>query len=180
MRFTPIELKGAYVIELEPIIDQRGFFARSFCQKEFQERGLVSHFVQCNIAWNKGKGTLRGLHYQIAPYAEIKLIRCTCGATYDVIIDLRPESPTYCKWAAVELTPANKKMLYVPEGFAHGYQTLKPNTEVSYWMSNFYLPDAQRGVRWNDPTFAIRWPFPDPILSENDRSLPDFEPQRSL
>lgn len=175
MRFIPLELKAAYVIEFEPINDHRGFFARTFCQKEFQEKGLVSNFVQCNIAWNKAKGTLRGMHWQAAPHCEVKLVRCDRGAIYDVIIDLRPELATYCKWVAVELTSDNKKMLYVPEGFAHGYQTLEPDTEVSYLVSSFYTPEAQRGVRWNDPAFGISWPISEPVLSEKDRSHPDFE-----
>ncbi len=177
MRFIANELEGSYIIELEPVTDERGFFARTFCAKEFKEMDLASHFVQCNIAWSKAKGTLRGMHYQIAPHADVKIVRCTCGAIYDVIIDFRPHSPTYCKWASVELTPASKTMLYVPDGFAHGYQTLEQDTEVSYWMSNFYNPSAQRGVRWNDPAFSIQWPLPNPILSENDRSYPDFKPQ---
>jgi len=118
------------------------------------------------------------MHYQIAPHAEVKMVRCTRGAVYDVIIDLRPNSPTYCKWTAVELTPRNNKLLYIPERFAHGYLTLEADTEVSYWMSNFYLPNAQRGVRWNDLAFSIRWPIPDPILSEKDRSYSDFELQK--
>lgn len=174
MRFIPTELDDAYLIELEPVTDERGFFARTFCEKEFAEKGLTSYFVQCNIAWSKAKGTLRGMHYQIAPYAEVKIVRCTRGAIYDVIIDLRTESSTYCKWAAVELTPASNKMLYIHKGFAHGYQTLEPDTEVSYLASNFYTPSAQRGVRWDDPAFGIHWPIPNPILSEKDRSHPDF------
>lgn len=176
MRFIPTELDGAYIIELEPAIDERGFFARIFCEKEFRKRGLTSHFVQCNIAWSKSKGTIRGMHYQIAPHAEAKLVRCTRGAIYDVVIDLRPESSTYCKWTAVELTPMSEKMQYVQEGFAHGYQTLEPNTEVSYWMSNFYMPSVQVGVRWNDPSFGIHWPILNPILSEKDQSHQDFVP----
>ncbi|MBA7705193.1 dTDP-4-dehydrorhamnose 3,5-epimerase [subsurface metagenome] len=178
MRFIPTKLNDAYIIEFESIVDNRGFFARTFCEKEFRKKGLTSHFVQCNIAWSNAKSTLRGMHYQIAPHSEVKMVRCTRGAIYDVIIDLRPDSPTYCKWSAVELTPNDNKMLYVPEGFAHGYQTLEPDTEVSYWMSNFYSPDAQRGIRWNDPAFGIHWPIPDPILSEKDLSYPDFEPQK--
>ena len=176
MRFVPNELNGAYIIELEPILDERGFFARTFCEKEFRQKGLISHFIQCNIAWSKTAGILRGMHYQIAPHAEVKVVRCTRGAIYDVIIDLRPNSPTYCKWAAVELTPRCNKMLYVPEGFAHGYQTMEPDTEVSYWMSNFYHPASQHGIRWDDPSFDIDWPISNPILSEKDRSYPVFTP----
>jgi len=180
MRFVSTKLGGAYIIEFEPISDERGFFARTFCEKEFIRKDLTGHFVQCNIAWNKAKGTLRGMHYQIGPHAEVKLVRCTCGAIYDVIIDLRPESPTYCKWTAVELTSKCNKMLYVPVGFAHGYQTLEPHTEVSYWMSNFYKASAQRAVRWNDPAFGIYWSISNPVLSEKDLSHPNFEPQQKV
>ncbi|MHC4572982.1 MAG: dTDP-4-dehydrorhamnose 3,5-epimerase, partial [Planctomycetota bacterium] len=165
MRFVPTPLKGAYIIELDPTNDERGFFARIFCEREFAREGLQNHFVQCSIAWSRARGTLRGMHYQIGPHPEVKMVRCTRGAIYDVIIDLHPGSPTYCKWAAVELVPASSKMLYLPGGFAHGYQTLRPDTEVSYWMSEFYTASAQRGVRWNDPAFDIRWPIADPILS---------------
>lgn len=179
MRFIPTELDGAYIIELEPVLDERGFFARTFCEQEFEKNRLTSRFVQCNVVWSEVKGTLRGMHYQVAPYAEVKIVRCTRGAIYDVIIDLRPDSQTRIKWTAVELTSVCNKMLYVPEGFAHGYQTLEPDTEVSYWMSSFYSPDAQRGVRWDDPAFGILWPTPNPILSEKDRSYPDFKPQGS-
>ncbi|MHC4396289.1 MAG: dTDP-4-dehydrorhamnose 3,5-epimerase [Planctomycetota bacterium] len=175
MRFVPTEIDGAYIITLEPVIDERGFFARTFCEKEFKEKGLASNFVQCSIAWSKARGTLRGMHYQIAPYAEVKLVRCTRGAVYDVVIDLRPGSPSYCQWIAVELAPKDNRMLYVPKGFAHGYQTLKPDTEVSYWMSVFYMPSAQRCVRWNDPAFDIHWPISKPILSERDRLCSDFQ-----
>lgn len=174
MRFVATELAGAFVIELEPHHDHRGFFARTFCEREFAEHGLVAHFVQCNIAWNKEKGTLRGMHYQTPPHAEAKIIRCTRGAIYDVIVDIRPGSATLGRWIAVELTPQNGWMLYVPEGFAHGYQTLVPDTEVSYWMSAYPDPAAERGVRWNDPVLGIRWPLPSPILSDRDRSHPDF------
>jgi dTDP-4-dehydrorhamnose 3,5-epimerase len=167
-------LDGAYVVEIEPITDKRGFFARTFCEKEFTEQGIAGRFVQCNVAWNKARGTLRGMHYQVAPHAEAKLVRCTRGSVYDVIIDLRPASSTYCSWTAIELDPQCNKMAYIPEGCAHGYQTLEPDTEVSYWMSNVYVPAAQRAVRWNDPAFGIRWPISDPILSEADRSWPDF------
>jgi len=179
MRFTPLNLSGAYIIELEPIIDERGFFARTFCEEELSNRGLISHFVQCNIAWSKAKGTLRGMHYQVPPHSEVKIVRCTGGSIYDVIIDLRPNSPTNCKWVAVELRPKDNKMLYVPGGLAHGYQTLESDTEVSYWMSDFYSSDTQRGVRWNDPAFAIDWPISDIILSEEDRFHPDFVPHSS-
>jgi dTDP-4-dehydrorhamnose 3,5-epimerase len=176
MRFIPTELAGAWLIELELRHDARGYFARTFCEQEFAGQGLVSRFVQCNVAWNKAAGTLRGLHYQAAPHAETKVVRCTRGALYDVIVDLRPGSPTRGKWVAVELAPMNGLMLYVPEGFAHGYQTLEPDTEVSYLMSALPVPEAERGLRWDDPALAIRWPLPSPILSDRDRSHPPFQP----
>lgn len=174
MIFKETKLKGAYVIELEPLEDERGFFARSFCQKEFEEHGLNPRIVQCNISFNKKKGTLRGMHYQVAPYEEAKLVSCIKGAIYDVIIDLRPNSPTYCQWFAVELSAEDYKMLYVPEGFAHGFQTLEDNTEVFYQMSEFYHPECARGARWNDPLFNIKWSITTVILSGNDQNYPDF------
>lgn len=175
MKFIPTILPGAYVIELEPIIDHRGFFARGFCQREFEQNGLRDHFVQCNVSWNKEKGTLRGMHYQLPPHAEVKVVRCTRGAIYDVIVDLRSDSPTYCKWIGVELTADNYRMLYIPEGFAHGYQTIEPNSEVFYLVSQFYSSASERGVRWNDKAFNISWPLANPILSIKDQSYPDFQ-----
>lgn len=176
MQFIPAGLEGVYTIELELLQDDRGFFARSFCQKEFAKHGLEPRFVQCNTSWNEKKGTLRGMHYQVEPHSEVKLVRCTRGAICDVIIDLRPDSPTRCEWIAVELTVENRKMLYVPEGFAHGYQTLEDDTETFYQVSAFYTPGAERGIRWNDPHFGIEWPLSDPILSQKDRAHPDFQP----
>ena len=181
MIFTETKLKGAYVVELEPLQDERGFFARSFCQNEFEEHGLNPRIVQCNISYNKKKGTLRGMHYQAAPHEEAKIVSCIRGAIYDVIIDLRQNSPTHCQWFAVELTAhsspltAPYKMLYIPEGFAHGFQTLEDNTVVFYQMSEFYHPECARGVRWDDPAFGIEWPLPNPILSAKDLSYPDFQ-----
>ncbi len=175
MKFIPTILPGAYVIELEPIIDHRGFFARGFCQREFEQNGLRDHFVQCNVSWNKEKGTLRGMHYQLPPHAEVKVVRCTRGAIYDVIVDLRSDSPTYCKWIGVELTADNYRMIYIPEGFAHGYQTIEPNSEVFYLVSQFYSSASERGVRWNDKAFNISWPLANPILSIKDQSYPDFQ-----
>ncbi len=175
MRYIPTELEGAYIIELEPKTDHRGFFARGFDQKEFEEHGLKGAFVQANISWNAAKATLRGMHYQMAPYAEVKVIRCTRGSIYDVIIDLRPDSPTFCKWIGVELTAQNYRTLYVPEGFAHGYQTLEPDTETFYLVTEFYAPTHERGVRWNDPAFGIQWALPNPILSERDQNHPWFQ-----
>jgi dTDP-4-dehydrorhamnose 3,5-epimerase len=174
MIFTETKLKGAYIIELEPIIDQRGFFARSFCQKEFEQHGIRMNIAQCNISYNKEKGTLRGMHYQAAPHEEAKIVSCIRGLIYDVIIDLRKDSSTYREWIAVELSEAHYKMLYVPKGFAHGFLTLEDNTEVFYHMSEFYAPGFGQGVRWNDPTFGITWPGEANIISDQDRSYPDF------
>jgi dTDP-4-dehydrorhamnose 3,5-epimerase len=167
-------LRGAYLISLVPIADERGFFARSWCREEFRARGLNPDLVQCNISFNRRKGTLRGMHYQAEPNTEVKLVRCTRGACYDVIIDLRRNSPTFRHWLAVELTSENRRMLYIPEGFAHGLQTLADETEVLYQMSTFFVPDAARGVRWDDPAFGIQWPEADRIMSAKDRNYPDF------
>lgn len=174
MIFIETKLKGAFIIEPEPLEDERGFFARSFCQKEFKEHGLNPCIVQCNISYNKKKGTLRGMHYQVAPHEEAKLVSCIRGAIYDIIIDLRPNSPTFKQWIAVELTADNRRMLYIPEGFAHGFQTLEDNTEVFYQMFEFYHPEASRGVRWNDSAFRIVWPNDIIVISDKDREYPDF------
>jgi dTDP-4-dehydrorhamnose 3,5-epimerase len=174
MIFTEMCLKGAFCIDIEPVEDERGFFARSWCQREFEAHGLRTQWVQCNISFNRQQGTRRGMHYQGAPYAEAKLLRCTRGAIYDVIIDLRPESATFKRWAAIELTAANHRILYIPEGFGHGFQTLEDDTEVFYQMSQFYAPEYARGVRWDDPAFKISWPAGKYIISEKDRSFPDF------
>jgi dTDP-4-dehydrorhamnose 3,5-epimerase len=172
--FSEIRLKGAFIIEPEKLEDQRGFFARTWCAREFQAHGLNPRLAQCNISFNPRKGTLRGMHYQAPPFPETKLVRCTMGAIYDVIIDLRPDSPTFKHWIAVELTQDNRRMLYVPEGFAHGFQTLQDNTEVFYQMSECYVPECARGVRWNDPSFAIQWPTDQPFISHRDQHYPDF------
>ena len=174
MIFRETKLKGAFIIEPERQEDERGFFARTFGQEEFKAHGLNPRLVQCNISFNKNKGTLRGMHYQIAPYEEVKLVRCTMGAIYDVIIDLRADSPTYKQWFAVELTAENRRMLYIPEGFAHGFQTLEDNTEVFYQMSEFYNPESSKGIRWDDPAFNIRWPSNKRIISPRDQQYPDF------
>jgi len=174
MIFTETALKGAFVIELEKNEDERGFFARTFCRKEFEAYGLNPNLVQCNISFNEKKGTLRGMHYQTAPHEETKLVSCIRGAIYDVIIDLRPDSPTYCQWFAVELSAENYKMLYVPGGFAHGFQTLEDNTVVFYQMSEFYHPECARNVRWDDPAFGIGWPLSGRIMSKKDMNYPDF------
>ncbi len=174
MKFLPLKQRGAFVIEPEPIVDERGFFARTFCCEEFTAYGLHPNLVQCNVSFNKRKGTLRGMHYQVPPYEEAKLVRCTMGAIFDVVIDLRPDSPTFKQWAAVELTAKNLKMLYIPENFAHGFQTLEKNSEVFYQMSEFYHPECARGVRWDDPAFGIAWPLAQSFMSEKDRGYPDF------
>jgi dTDP-4-dehydrorhamnose 3,5-epimerase len=167
-------LKDAFLIKLERREDERGFFARTWCQREFATYGLHTQWVQCNISFNKKKGTLRGMHYQVSPYEEAKLVRCTRGAIYDVVIDLRPDSPTFKHHLAVMLSAQNYKMLYIPEGMAHGFQTLENNTEVFYHMSQFYAPECGRGVRWDDPAFMISWPDDERIISERDRNYPDF------
>ncbi|MEW6183467.1 MAG: dTDP-4-dehydrorhamnose 3,5-epimerase [Bacillota bacterium] len=174
MRFKETPLKGAYIVELEPIRDERGFFARSFCQKEFSEHGLNSEIVQCNISSNKRKGTIRGMHYQESPHEEIKIVTCIKGSIYDVIIDLRPDSPTYCKWFASELSATDFKMLYVPKGFAHGFQTLEDDSIVFYQMSELYHPECARGVRWDDPAFKIDWATSVRVISDKDKHYPDF------
>ena len=175
MIFNETKLPGAFIIEVKRLEDERGFFGRSFCRREFEERGLNPFVAQCNISFNRDAGTLRGMHYQAAPHAEEKLVRCTRGALYDVIIDLRPESPTFKQWVSLELTEDNGRMLYIPKGFAHGFQTLVDETEIFYQMSAFYHPDSSRGVRWNDPAFGIQWPETERvILSDRDRVWPDY------
>lgn len=174
MKFSETALKGAFIIEPERIEDERGFFARTFCRREFEARGLNPDLVQCSISFNHQRATLRGMHYQSAPHGEAKLVRCTRGAIYDVIIDLRPQSPTFRRWVAVDISAENHLMVYVPEGFAHGFQTLQDETEVSYHISEFYSPERARGVRWNDPAFAIGWPIADPVISVRDQTHPEF------
>lgn len=175
MIFTPLALPGAMIVDLERVEDSRGFFARVWCEREFQAAGLNPRLVQASISHNRRRGTLRGMHYQEAPHAEDKLVRCVQGAFWDVIIDLRPESPTYLQHRGIELNAARGRALYIPKGFAHGFQTLLDDTQIMYQMSEFYAPDAQRGVRWNDPRFAIEWPEP-PILHRRDASYPDYQP----
>jgi dTDP-4-dehydrorhamnose 3,5-epimerase len=172
--FTETKLAGAFVIELERRTDPRGFFARTFCQQEFEAHGLKTEVTQCNVAFNKRKGTLRGMHYQAAPFAEAKLVRCTSGSIYDVIIDLRPASATFTQYFAVELSAKNRRMLYIPEDFAHGFQTLEDDSEVFYQMAQHYSAEHARGVRWNDPVFGIEWPEGERIIIERDRNYPDF------
>lgn len=174
MKFTETPLKGAFVIEIEPIEDERGFFARTYCEKEFKEHGIEANFVQNNISSNKYKGTLRGIHYQAAPFEEDKLVSCVSGAIFDVIVDIRPESSTCNKWFSVELTQSNKKLLYIPHGFAHGFQTLENNCDVFYQMGSEYMPDAARGIRWDDTTFGIEWPLKIARISDKDAGYADF------
>lgn len=170
MTFTETRLRGAFIVEPETLEDERGFFARTFDQKEFEAHGLKSRFVQCSISFNKSRGTLRGMHYQLAPYEEAKLISCVRGTIFDAIIDLRRASSTYGQWFAIELSAENYKILYVPEGFAHGFQTLEDDTVVFYQMSGFYHPECARGVRWDDPVFSIAWPLQPSVISPQDRS----------
>jgi dTDP-4-dehydrorhamnose 3,5-epimerase len=168
MRFTPTKLAGAYIIEPQPHADSRGLFARTFCANEFRAQGLVDVFVQCNTSWNVSKGTLRGLHFQLSPSSEVKLVRCTAGALWDVIVDLRPQSATYLQYVAVELTAGNRSALYIPEMFAHGFQTLEEGTEVFYQMSQFYAPKLARGIRYDEPKIGIKWPLPVTSISDLD------------
>jgi dTDP-4-dehydrorhamnose 3,5-epimerase len=172
--FTETKLRGAFLLELEQFEDERGFFARCWSEKEFSDRGLNPRLVETNISFNNKQGTLRGMHFQIPPHAQPKLVRCSAGAIYDVIIDLRPESVTFKQWIGVELTAANYRQLYIPEGFAHGFQTLAKNTEVFYQMSAPYVSESARGVRWNDPAFSIDWPPAERIIIARDQTYPDF------
>ncbi len=175
MLFTETPLKGAFVIDLEERKDNRGAFARTFCAKEFEAHGLKPSVAQCNLSYNYKAGTMRGMHYQVPPAAETKLVRCTKGKIYDVIIDLRPESPTYLKHFGVELTDDNHRALYVPEMFAHGYQALTDGAEVAYQVGEFYTPGYERGLKYNDPAFNIRWPMPVTVISDKDANWPKFE-----
>jgi len=172
--FVPTTLPGAFVVESEPRLDERGYFARTWCRREFESAGLESAFVQCSSSHSLRYGTLRGMHWQASPHEEVKLVRCTNGAIWDAIIDLRPSSPTYTKHFAVELTAESGRSLYVPAGFAHGFVTLKDGSDVLYQMSSYYEPSSARGVRWNDPAFAIPWPVIDPTLHPRDANYPDF------
>ena len=180
MQLTSLPLAGAYLIDLEPKGDQRGFFARQFCQKEFQEHGLATNFVQVNTSFSAGKGTLRGLHYQLGDAAETKLVRCIRGAIWDCILDLRPDSETFGKWYGAELSADNRKMMYVPKGFAHGFLSLTPDSEILYFVDAFYSPQLERGVRWDDHRFSIDWPANPEVVSDRDRSHPDFDPAHHL
>jgi dTDP-4-dehydrorhamnose 3,5-epimerase len=176
--FTPLWLRNAVVIDVERRGDERGYLARTFCEDEFADHGLVTHFVQGSTIFSPKRNTLRGLHLQEAPYGEVKLVRCTRGAAHVTIVDLRPESSSYLGWVGVQLSPENGRLLYVPKGFAQGYQTLLDDTEVAYQMSHEYVPSAARGVRWDDPAFGIEWPPADErLISERDRAWPDYRPR---
>jgi dTDP-4-dehydrorhamnose 3,5-epimerase len=174
MHFLETRLQGAYIIEPERKEDQRGFFARVFCVEEFGAQGLETKLVQCSISFNRQRGTLRGMHYQAAPHEEVRLVRCTMGAVYDVVLDLRPASPSFRQWIAAELSGENRRMVYVPKGFAHGFLTLEDNCEVFYQMSEFYHNEDAHGVRWDDPAFGIQWPGSVELISEKDRRFKDF------
>jgi dTDP-4-dehydrorhamnose 3,5-epimerase len=178
MIFTETGLKGAFLVDIEKHADERGFFARAWCRREFEARGLNPELAQSNISFNPRRRTLRGLHFQARPHEEAKLVRCTRGAIFDVIVDLRPGSPTFTRPFGTELTADNRRMLYAPEGFAHGFLTLVDATEVFYHISAFYEPSSQRGVRWNDPAFSIAWPVEPRLISERDRGFRDFDPRR--
>lgn len=177
MFFTETKLEGVFIIDLESRTDERGFFARTFCMREFEDSGLNPNVVQCNLSFNLKKGTLRGMHYQIAPSTETKLVRCVRGAIYDVIIDLRPTSPTYLAHIGVELTAENRRSLYIPDQIAHGFQTLMDETEVIYQMGDFYAPEYACGYRYDDPAFGIEWPLPVSVISDKDREWSLFEHQ---
>lgn len=180
MIFTKTPLAGAYVIDLERQGDERGFFARVFCENEFRELGLATAFVQVNNSLSGPKGTLRGLHYQLAPRAETKIVRCIRGALWDVILDLREGSPTFGQWFGAELSAENRRMMYVPKGFAHGLVTLTESAEAFYFVDEFYTPQCERGIRWNDPKFNIQWPIEPAVISDKDRNHPDFDPAQHL
>lgn len=174
MQFRPLALSGVYVIEFQPVVDDRGLFARVWCERELAAQGIDMTVRQCNLSVNRRRHTLRGMHYQAEPHPEAKVVSCLRGAIYDVVIDLRPDSATYGQHATVELNDDNRRALYIPPGLAHGFETLTDHTEVFYLMSAFYEPSAQRGVRWDDPAFAVRWPAPPAIISDRDRSFADF------
>jgi dTDP-4-dehydrorhamnose 3,5-epimerase len=174
VRFVPTELEGAWIVEPERQSDDRGFFARSWCQQGFAERGLNANLVQCNISFNRYQGTVRGMHFQRPPHEEAKLVRCTSGAIFDVIVDLRPESPTFLRNFGVRLDSTERNALFVPEGFAHGFQTLEDSTEVLYQMSIEYRPESASGLRWNDPALQIEWPLPIRVISDKDSTLPTY------
>ncbi len=174
MKFNETKFSGVYLITLNPYLDERGFFARNFCKQEMAKHGLHSDFVQCNISYNRKKGTVRGLHYQIAPHEEVKIVTCIRGCIFDVVVDVRKNSSTYGQWLNVELSAENHHALYIPAGLAHGFQTQTDDAEVFYWMGNYYEPSAARGIRWNDPNLGIAWPESCTLISDKDQSFPEF------
>jgi len=174
MIFQETALSGAFLIQMETSDDERGFFGRLYCRQDFAPLNFPGEIVQSNVSYNRKRATLRGMHYQAEPFAEAKIVACMHGAFYDVIIDLRQGSPTYKRWTAAEISAVNKRCFYIPEGFAHGFQTLEDDTTILYMMSQYYQPEYARGVRWDDPAFGIKWPFKEPLMSEKDRLLPDF------
>ena len=176
MIFQPTRLPGVFIIEPERRADERGFFARTYCEDELRAHGIDPRISQCSVSFNHAAGTLRGMHYQTAPHQETKLVRCTMGAIYDVVVDLRPDSPGYCQWVATELTADNRRMLYIPEGCAHGFLTLTDSAEVFYQISEPYHPESSAGVRWNDPTFGVEWPSAPSVIADRDASYPDYSP----
>jgi dTDP-4-dehydrorhamnose 3,5-epimerase len=180
MIFTETPIAGAYLIDLEKRGDDRGFFARVFCRNEFGEQNLDTEFVQINNSRSAERGTLRGLHYQLAPAEEVKIVRCVSGVLWDVILDIRPRSPTFGRWFGAELSATNRRMMYAPRGMAHGFVTLADDTEAFYLVSAFYAPERERGIRWNDPRFAIEWPVTPAVMSDKDRDRPDFDPAINL
>lgn len=180
MHFKPTPLEGAFLIEIEKKEDERGFFARTFCSNELRNIGLETTIVQINNSLSKKAGTLRGIHYQLSPKAETKIIRCISGSIFDLIIDLRPDSPSYLKHYGAQLDADNRSMMYVPKGFGHAFLTLEPDTEVIYMVSEFYSPEHERGLRWNDPRFAIEWPITPVVISDKDKIHPDFDPSYHL
>jgi dTDP-4-dehydrorhamnose 3,5-epimerase len=174
MIFETLALPGAFIVRPEPIADERGFFARTFCREEFVAQGLNPNLAQCSVSFNKRRGTLRGMHYQKAPHEEDKLVRCTMGAIYDVLVDIRPGSPTFRRWSGVELSAENRTAVYIPKGFAHGFFTLSDDTEVFYQMSEPFQPECAAGVRWNDPAFGVSWPADVRVISDRDQAYPNF------
>jgi dTDP-4-dehydrorhamnose 3,5-epimerase len=176
MNFLPTNLAGAFLLEVQPLVDERGSFARTWCVREMAAHGLVGEIAQCSLSTNKRAGTVRGMHFQRTPHEEVKLVRCQRGAIFDVIIDLRPGSPSYRRWQGFELTADDHRTLYVPRGFAHGFQTLTDDTEIFYQISEFYVPEASAGVRWDDPAFRVAWPLPISTIADKDNRWPDFQP----
>ena len=176
MRFTELSLPGAYLVEIEPRSDARGFFARTFCEDEFAAAGLVSRFPQASVSYNARRGTVRGMHFQAAPHEETKLVRCLAGSVHDVIVDLRPASPTYRRSIGVELSAQNRSALYIPRGFAHGFQSLADDSELLYMIDVNYVAEAAQGVRWNDPFIDVSWPDPIEVIADRDASFPNWQP----